>query len=263
MTDRVYAFGDVHGHLEKLEPVLGLIEADMARHGAGPVVSLGDLVDRGPDSRGVIERLMDWHDPGAGRHVIAGNHDRMFTWFMRAEPKRDPHLRQELEWWDWRLGGAETLASYGVRNAAGRRIGEVHEEACDKVPRAHLDWIGSLPLYLEFGPGGVPHLLVHAGIRPGIALDEQTEEDLVWIRPGFDDYDGPHPFLVVHGHTPHDEATHHGNRVALDTGAAFGGPLTAAVFEGGRAFVLSEGGRVPLDPPPGWERPDASGVRPA
>ena len=260
MTDRVYAFGDVHGHAAKLAPVLDLIERDMGAHGAGPVVSLGDLVDRGPDSRGVIARLMDWHDPGAGRHVIAGNHDRMFRWFMRAGPKRAPHLRRELEWWDWRLGGAATLASYGVRNAEGRRIAEVHEEACGRVPRAHLDWIDSLPLTLELAPGGAPHLFVHAGIRPGVPLAEQDEEDLVWIRGGFDDYGGPHPFLVVHGHTPHDAATHHGNRVALDTGAAFGGPLTAAVFEGGRAFVLAEGGRVPLDPPPGWERPGPAGV---
>ena len=262
MTDRVYAIGDIHGHVELIDPVLERIAADMVREGPGEVVFLGDLVDRGPDSRGVIERLMRWHDPDSGRHVITGNHDRMFLWYLQASPHRDPHLRADLEWWDTHLGGTTTLASYGVRNALGRRLAEVHAEALDKVPDAHRDWIAALPLYRQFAPGGVPHLFVHAGIRPGVTLPEQTEDDLVWIRKGFDDYEGPFPFLVVHGHTPHDAATHHGNRVALDTGAAFGGPLTAAVFEGGRAFVLAEGGRVPLDPPPGWERPGAAGVRP-
>ncbi|MGR3542393.1 MAG: serine/threonine protein phosphatase, partial [Hasllibacter sp.] len=113
------------------------------------------------------------------------------------------------------------------------------------------DWIAGLPVTREEGD----LLFVHAGIRPGVPLREQDEEDLVWIRRGFLDHDRPFGRLVVHGHTPLDAPTHFGNRIGIDSSAAFGMPLVPVAFEGTEAFALDEGGRVPLRPPrgaPGW-----------
>jgi serine/threonine protein phosphatase 1 len=243
---RSYAIGDVHGQLAKLRAAHGLIAVDRARTGdaAAPVVHLGDLVDRGPDCRGVIELLIDGIAAGAPWIVLKGNHDRMFAGFLDDPERRDPGLRPIYSWLHPALGGAATLASYGVANAADRPLASVHAEAAAAVPAAHRDFLAGLPLWHRSGE----MLFVHAGIRPGVALEAQDETDLVWIREPFLSDPRDHGALVVHGHTTVDDPEHRGNRVCIDTGAGYGGPVTAIVTEGRDICVLTEAGRVPLLP---------------
>ena len=260
----IYAIGDVHGQLAKLDAALERIERDGA---GGPVVFLGDYVDRGPDARGVIDRIARGQREGRPWIALKGNHDRMFLRFVREARVDDDFIKSGRTWLNPRLGGPMTLAAYlgGAPNflhergggidtllsyeidvSARGRIDEIAAEARAAVPEDHLAWIDALPLWHEAGD----LLFVHAGIRPGLPLHAQTEEDLIWIRDGFTDDPAPHPWLVVHGHTALTEATHFGNRVDLDSGAGYGGPVTAAAFEDGAAYVLGETGRERLDPPP-------------
>ncbi|MBN8293321.1 serine/threonine protein phosphatase [Rhodobacter sp. NTK016B] len=241
MTPRCYAIGDIHGQLDKLHAAHARIMADRARTGdaEAPVIHLGDLVDRGPDSRGVIDHLLKGQFAGQPWVVLKGNHDRMFGYHL--EGQRDPALRAGLTYLDPRIGGRKTLESYDIDpELPAPRIAAA-------VPEAHRDFIASLPCYHQTGE----LLFVHAGIRPGVALDDQTENDLVWIRAPFLDFTGAHPWLVIHGHTTCKTPEHHGNRVDIDTGAGYDGPLTAIVVEGREIFVLTDEGRVPLRPDAG------------
>jgi serine/threonine protein phosphatase 1 len=243
---RSYAIGDIHGQLGLLLAAHERIAADTARHGAAPVIHVGDLVDRGPDSRGVIEFLRDGLARGEDWVVLKGNHDRMFTGFLADPWARDPGLRSELTWLHPRLGGGATLASYGVANAADRPVGPVHAEALAAVPETHRAFLDALPLLHRAGDA----VFVHAGIRPGVALDAQDENDLLWIREPFLSDPADHGPLIIHGHTALDAPTHYGNRVNIDSSAGYGGPLTAIAVEGREIFVLTGDGRVPLLPDP-------------
>jgi serine/threonine protein phosphatase 1 len=235
----LYAIGDIHGHLGLLQAAHDLIARDMAQHGAGPVIHLGDLVDRGPDSRGVLDFLMAGIAGGQDWTVLKGNHDRMFWRFLRDPMEPEPGLRADLGWLHPKLGGPDTLASYGVANAADRPVAKVHADARALVPQAHLDFIAARPTLHRAGDCA----FVHAGIRPGITLAQQTETDLIWIREPFLSEATSHGPLIVHGHTAIDAATHYGNRLNLDSGAAYGGPLSAVVIEGREAALLTAQGR--------------------
>ncbi|WP_299139932.1 metallophosphoesterase family protein [uncultured Tateyamaria sp.] len=244
MPSTLYAIGDIHGQKAELDRVLDLIQTD---GGTGAeVVFLGDYTDRGPDSRAVIDTLIDGRDAGRNWTFLRGNHDRMFDWFMSDPLRHDPYMMVELYWLHPRLGGDTTLASYGVDAGGRRREQDVQADALAAVPASHLSFLRDLRMTHVRGD----LMFVHAGIRPGVAIKDQTEEDLLWIRKEFHDYTGPHPKLIVHGHTPVDAATHYGNRVNLDTGAGYGKPLTAAVFEDGKVWTLTSEGRVPLDVSP-------------
>jgi serine/threonine protein phosphatase 1 len=238
----LYAIGDIHGHLDLLRAAHDLIADDIARHGPAPVIHLGDLVDRGPDSRGVIDNLITGIAAGADWVVLKGNHDRMFTRFLADPWDPEPGLRSELSWLHPRLGGADTLRSYGVPNAGDRPVQKVHAEAALSVPPAHRDFLDTRPVLHKAGDC----LFVHAGIRPGVALEDQTETDLVWIREPFLSETASFGPLIVHGHTALDAATHYGNRLNLDSGAAYGGPLSAVVIEGREAALLTPQGRQRL-----------------
>jgi serine/threonine protein phosphatase 1 len=240
----IYAIGDIHGHLGLLKGAHDLIASDSARHGAGQVVHVGDLVDRGPDSRGVIDFLMTGQQAGHDWVVLKGNHDRMFTRFLRDPHEPELGLRAELSWLHPRLGGSDTLASYGVANAGDRPVAKVHADAVAAVPAAHLSYLSALPLLHRAGDC----VFVHAGIRPGVVLEDQTETDLVWIREPFLSFTGSLGPLIVHGHTALDQATHYGNRLNIDSSAAYGGPLTAVVIEGREAALLTPNGRQKLHP---------------
>ncbi len=237
-----YAIGDIHGHLGLLRDRHALIAADMARHGPAPVVHVGDLVDRGPDSRGVIDFLRDGMGEGRDWVVLKGNHDRMFAGFVADPAAVDPGLRSDLSWLHPRIGGAETLASYGIRAAADRPVAPIHAEAAAAVPEAHLAFLRGLPAMHTLGD----LVFVHAGIRPSVPLTDQTETDLLWIRDAFLSDMRVHGALIVHGHTAIEQATDYGNRVNLDSRAAYGGPLSAVAFEGRVPFLLTPAGRVPL-----------------
>jgi serine/threonine protein phosphatase 1 len=241
---RSYAIGDIHGHLDQLTEAHRLIDQDRARWDdyESPVVHLGDVVDRGPDSAGVIAHLREGIAKGEPWVVLKGNHDRMMELFLHERPQRDPYLRAEFSWLSPQLGGLDTLASYGV--VLGLDPLKLHADALHKVPREDVIFIASRPTSMRRGEV----FFAHAGIRPGVPLDQQNESDLLWIRGDFHVDRRDHGALIVHGHTPVDAPTHYGNRVNLDSGAAFGGPLTAAVFEGRNAWILAPGGRIPLRP---------------
>lgn len=242
MTRPLYAIGDIHGQLQELLRVLDLIERDGGTD--AEVVFLGDYTDRGPESCGVLEHLIAGRDADRPWRFIKGNHDRMFDWFMQSYPRHEAYLPVELGWLHPRLGGDTTLASYGLEFSERSRMRDVHRQALELVPAEHVDFLQSLDLTFE-----TPDLFfAHAGIRPGIPLARQDEEDLLWIRREFHDHRRLHPKLIVHGHTPVDAATHYGNRINLDSGAGYGDPLSAAVFEGTECWVLSDRGRVPLKP---------------
>lgn len=242
---RAYAIGDIHGHLAELERVHRLIAADRAAVGdtAAPVVHIGDLCDRGPHTPGVIDFLIDGRARGENWVVLKGNHDRMMSWYLQNPPRRDHRLRPELDWLHPRLGGLETLVSYGVD--AGLSGAVLHAEARARVPEAHRVFLAGLRAFFAFGEV----FFCHAGVRPGVRLDQQVEDDLIWIRTEFLDSLADHGALVVHGHTPADVVSHYGNRLNIDTGAGYGRPISAVVIEGRDVWLLTEAGRVEVAQP--------------
>jgi serine/threonine protein phosphatase 1 len=245
---RSYAIGDIHGHLDLLLAAHKRVKTDRAscNDQDAPIIHIGDLVDRGPDSKAVIEYLSAGMAAGENWVVLKSNHDRMFTDFLTNRHHQDPWLKVEYSYLHPKIGGAATLASYGVPNAADRPLNPVHDEAVALVPEAHRLFLESRPNYYERGEV----VFAHAGVRPGIAIENQSEDDLLWIRDGFLDYRGTFPWLLVHGHTALPSAVHYGNRVNIDSSAAYGGPLTAVVIEGRDVSVLQDTGRVPLLPTP-------------
>lgn len=239
----VYAIGDIHGHLDKLVELHGWIDRDQTKFGEGPIVHVGDFTDRGPDSKGVLDYLIEGKAAGKNWSFLKGNHDRMMSLYLQDVPERDHRLRAEYEWTHPRLGGLETLQSYGIDirlDGAG-----LHRASLDTVPQSHIDFLNDLPTKAEFD--GI--LIVHAGIRPGVPLAQQTEDDLIWIRDEFHFSRASHGPLIIHGHTPVEDVFHYGNRVNIDTGVAYGGPLSAVVWQDGEIWRVTKRGRVKLTPP--------------
>lgn len=243
----IYAIGDVHGHLEGLQRAHALISADKAEHGGADaaVIHLGDLVDRGPDSRGVIDFLIKGRENREDWVVLRGNHDNLFLKFLNGEDGSDPHLRKGITWQSDVMGGAATLASYGVGKRILERQQNYEARGRNAVPEAHRAFLESLPFWFKADD----ILFVHAGIRPGFPIDAQDEDDLMWIRNDFFKHMGPHENLIVHGHTPVDEPTHYGNRINIDSGAGWGHTLVPVVLDNGQCFALSENGREQVKAP--------------
>ena len=227
----IYAIGDVHGCLDELKAAEARIKADIdATAKPGLVVLLGDYVDRGPRSRHVLDHLIRPSELGLKRLPLCGNHDDVFLRFL-DEPKTYG------EWLG--LGGEQTLMSYGIdlHHVGTRRKGkgpQLEDLLAEAVPDSHRRFLTDLPISLRIGE----LLFVHAGIRPGLPLVEQTDEDMMWIRDPFLT-DGPKlPLLVVHGHTPKPEPDLGASRIGIDTGAYYTGKLAVLKIEGGRAAVL-------------------------
>ncbi|ASP20143.1 diadenosine tetraphosphatase [Antarctobacter heliothermus] len=241
MIDTLYAIGDIHGQLAMLEDALDRIERD-----GGPnarIVFLGDYVDRGPNSRGVIERLRQGLAEGRNWICLKGNHDRLFEWFVAPPvPRQDSHLLIGYHWFHERLGGLETAQSYGVDVPERIRQKELAAEFRAALPDGHLAFLQGLQLsHREMGK-----FFVHAGVRPGVPLADQDEEDLLWIRQEFLEDTRDHGALIVHGHTPVKAPELKPNRLNLDTGAGYGRPMSIAVFEADEIFALGRSGRVRL-----------------
>jgi len=253
----LYAIGDIHGQLGALDHALSLIAQDGGANAS--IIFLGDYVDRGADSRAVIDLLIDGFATRNWRGV-RGNHDRMFTRFVRDAVTMDPRIKSNLTWLHPRLGGTTTLASYfdvpdhpaledfGRDPSLKGPTEALAKQARAIIPDDHLAFLDGLPLMIE-EPGLI---FVHAGINPRLPLGLQDEDDLIWIRDGWLDYTGPLRTLVVHGHTALDRPQHHGNRVNLDGGAGYGRPLVPVAIETDgtvhRFFTLSASGRSPLNP---------------
>ena len=259
----IYAIGDIHGQKVLLDHALALIEQD-----GGPdaeIVFLGDYTDRGPDSRGVLDTLIAGVNAGRNWTCLKGNHDKMFHDYVTTGAEHDSHVKSGISWINRRLGGVTTLASYGIagdvsflhpsggglETLASYDIGtdtltpeQVRKRAAKAVPSAHLAFLKDLPVAYETDD----LLFVHAGLRPGIPLSDQAEDDLLWIRDAWLDDTRDHGKLVIHGHTALDQPQHHGNRVNLDGGAGYGRPLIPAVFEGRECHLLTDNGRELLWP---------------
>lgn len=238
---RVYAIGDIHGQLDALAQAHALIAVDRRRTGdmAAPVVHLGDLIDRGPESAEVLEYLSRGPADAGEWITLRGNHDDLFLALL--ENRDDPPSISR--WIQRNIGGRATLHSYGI---ASEDEQEILRELHLRVPEAHRRFLTSLP-YSRSLPG---LFFAHAGIRPGIPLKGQKRADLIWIRDEFLTSTTDHGALVVHGHTPVDRVTLYPNRLNMDSGAAWGGPVSAAVIEDGRVALLTEDGREWLQPQP-------------
>ena len=221
---RIYAVGDIHGRFDLLEKLGEHIRQDLADN---PVdrsleIYLGDYVDRGPDTRSVLDYLIAAPGYCDQRICLKGNHEDILLRFLR-EPEVLDHWRD--------LGGLETLFSYGVQppRSTGPEAASQCRDAFERaLPENHLTFLQSLPLH--FGVGS--YLFVHAGLRPGRPLDEQDERDLLWIRGPFLDSRKDHGHIVVHGHTPQEDYEVLPNRINIDTWAYLSGRLTCAVVEG-------------------------------
>ncbi|MBP2547969.1 serine/threonine protein phosphatase 1 [Neorhizobium galegae] len=227
----IYAIGDVHGCLKELLEAEARIAADMAASNLpGLVVLLGDYVDRGPDSSAVLSHLAKPSAAGLRRLALCGNHDDMFLKFIE-----DP--RSVLTWLDF--GGRETLMSYGIDIENLQKRDKVDVVALKRlldetVPAAHIDFLRNMPSALRLGE----HLFVHAGVRPGLPLEEQSEEDLLWIREPFISRGPQLPMIVVHGHTPVQEPDIGPGRIGIDTCAYATGRLTVLkLFQGETSLI--------------------------
>ena len=232
---RVYAVGDIHGCLHQLEQLLDRVETD-ARSTDSTIhmVFLGDLIDRGPDSAGVVARLLDGPLPGHRHSFLMGNHEEAM---LRVWDGDDDTLRGWLTY-----GGRETLASYGLgRSDIFKLAAQLPRAMREVVPQAHIDFLRGFEDHVQIGD----YLFVHAGIRPGVPLDEQDHTDLRWIREEFlYDEDTDHGVMVVHGHTIAAEPEVRGNRIGIDTGCYSSGTLTALVLEGTEQRFLAATGPV-------------------
>ena len=223
---RIYAIGDVHGTDRLLAEAHAKIDADLAARSVADyrIVHVGDYVDRGPDSAAVIERLARLKESDPRVICLLGNHDELMRAFL-ADPERGGH--------DWLMNGARaTLRSYGIDAAGGSSADEFRglgDQLNVALPDHHRAFLGNLDLSARFGD----FFFCHAGVRPGVPLDEQTLEDLIWIREPFLSCGDPFDRLIVHGHTPvmTGKPDVRRNRINIDTGAVYGGPLTAAVFK--------------------------------
>lgn len=220
---RLAVFGDIHGRADLLAELHQRLDLETRKSGRpAPIeIYLGDYIDRGPQSRQVIDALIARQRQ---RHVVClmGNHERMLLRAL-AEPGA------VMEWLHY--GGEDTLRSYGlgtgdVRGAAERDPSLICRVLRELIPREHVAFLSRLAL--RFAIGGFA--FVHAGIRPGVALRDQREQDLLWIREGFLDSTADHGFVVVHGHTPVRAPEFLRNRINLDTGAVYTGALTCLLI---------------------------------
>ena len=225
---RIYAVGDIHGRDDLFAATIEAIEHDdaQARTARTTVILLGDLVDRGPDSAGVIARARAWQQERKVR-ILAGNHEEMFVESFR----RKDVLRHFL-----RFGGRETLLSYGIQQGARNKaeFAALQELMAAHVPPEDIDFIKTFEELIVVGD----YAFVHAGIAPQVALKHQQGLDLRWIREPFLSHEDRHSHIIVHGHTIFDRAVFRPNRIGIDTGAFNTGRLTTLVLEGtGRRLI--------------------------
>ncbi|MEA3015154.1 MAG: serine/threonine protein phosphatase 1 [Sphingomonadales bacterium] len=229
---RVYAIGDIHGRLDLLDALLAAIAADdRARGGAlrTRYIFLGDLIDRGPESRGVVERLMTLAEAGLDARFLMGNHEEVL---LRALDGDVGALRFLV-----RIGGRETLLSYGIGEEEYRShdYGDLLRIAVERVPAAHRAFLGGFEKWVSIGD----YLFVHAGLRPGVAIEDQAASDLYWIREDFLRHRESFGKMVVHGHSITEDIDVRANRIGIDTGAFASGKLTAIGLEGEERWFLS------------------------
>ena len=219
---RLYIIGDIHGRADLLDQMVAKIDDDIARHRRTNCVTitLGDYIDRGPNSRGVLERLS--RNPFPTRYIaLKGNHEALLEMFLRNPSVAD----------QWRrLGGLETLHSYGVpinEVMVGKGYDKAAQALRAAIPNDQLRFLSTLQLFVSIGE----YFICHAGIRPGVPLAKQTEDDLLWIRNEFLESEAMFEKIIIHGHTPLEWPDVRRNRINIDTGAFATGRLTCLVAD--------------------------------
>ncbi len=231
---RVYAIGDIHGRVDLLRALLKKIENDSRKAPVGRkrLIYLGDYIDRGHKSREVVDLLLEGPPPGFEAIHLKGNHEEALLNFLET-----PGFGYEWQ----HYGGLETLASYGVTGLETRRASEDFDLARDqfeaKLPETHLAFFRTLELSACFGD----YFFTHAGVRPGIPLEKQRPEDLLWIRTEFTQWRGRFEKVVVHGHSISEEPEFERSRIGIDTGAYLTHRLTSVVLEGSDRRLLQTG----------------------
>jgi len=228
---RVYAIGDIHGCLEETKVLLQKIKIhnDYLGQSRTHLIFLGDIIDRGPDSKGVIELLMSQSFDFASPIFIMGNHEEMAVRGLMGEPHL---LRKWLEY-----GGFAFAESYGVPRSALMGQDDISLEHIlrSAVPKSHIVFLSKFLECVAFGD----YLFTHAGIRPGVPLDAQEARDMRWIREPFLEFSGDHGVVVVHGHTITEEIDQRSNRIGIDTGVYQTGRLSAVFIEEEEVSFLS------------------------
>jgi serine/threonine protein phosphatase 1 len=218
--ERLYAVGDIHGSAGLLEALLQKINADAAGR-KRRLIFLGDYVDRGASSSAVIDILLSIRSQEPDAVFLKGNHEEAILDFLDAPDRNE-------DWLHW--GGDTTLESYGIEEIWSKSPARLAEELENKIPDAHLNFLKSLELWRVLGD----YVFVHAGFKPGVALEDQKEKDCLWIRGEFHNAapEARPAKVVVHGHHPVKKPQDHGWRIAVDTGAVWSDALTAVVLDG-------------------------------
>lgn len=234
---RIYAIGDVHGRLDLMLELEEMISQDLYDHPVERSVQIfvGDYIDRGPSSREVLDYLLKARPVCDDRICLKGNHEQTLLEFLK-EPDRLIHWA--------RYGGMEMMRSYGI--PAGKPMTSaackgIHKQFVDLFPQEHFEFCRNMPLFATFGD----YFFAHAGVRPGVPLDEQTDHDLMWIRDEFLTSKRYHGKLIVHGHTPCRQPEVYSNRINIDTRAYDTGVLTCLVLEGQGQGMLATGAPGP------------------
>jgi serine/threonine protein phosphatase 1 len=228
---RIYAVGDIHGRHDILRQMMQQIEEDAAQAADGTTVVeifLGDYIDRGPDSRKVIETLIQPSPHGHERLCLRGNHEQSMLNFLEDPTRLRPWVQ---------YGGYATLLSYGIEMpvVADENSGNfIHAELCQKLPREHFDWLNALPHQHIRGD----YFFAHAGVNPSRPLDAQEPEELMWIRDRFLNHSAPFSHHIVHGHTPMAAPETLPHRTNLDVSAAETDQLACLVIEGTERRLL-------------------------
>ena len=229
---RVYAIGDIHGRDDLFAQMIDAIQADNAKRDRARVtlILLGDLVDRGPNSAGVVQRAMRLKDEFPDTRLLIGNHEECFLAALTGDVSRVRYFM--------RIGGDATIRSYwgNDRNFESASFETVAERLSDLVPADHVEFLGSGEDLIEIGD----YAFVHAGVRPGVPLEKQALSDLRWIRDQFLDDLSEHGKMIVHGHNITLEPDEQSNRIGIDVGAFRSGRLAALGLEASdRWFIFS------------------------
>lgn len=228
---RIYAIGDVHGRLDLLEQLMDCILADdRSREPADTqIIFLGDLIDRGPDSAGVLDYVRKLSNSGLRIRCLAGNHEEVLLSAIEEPSKENARFF-------YRIGGRETLISYGM---SAHELEQIEWESLSDaipalLPEAHVEFLQDMEDMIVVGD----YAFVHAGINPALPLEKQQIKHLRWIREGFVDHDEAMEKIIVYGHTIAPDVVRGPSRIGIDTGAYKSGKLTALVLEGNEQRFL-------------------------
>lgn len=227
---RIYAIGDIHGRNDLLQQLIEKIIDDDAERGdsKSEIIFLGDLIDRGPDSAGVIETAMQLKRELGDVRFLMGNHEEVYLKAATGDEKATRFFN--------RIGGKETILSYEIsmREYMDLDNSALAERLPNLIPAHHIDFVKAFEDQIIVGD----YAFVHAGIRPGVPLDEQKPKDLRWIREEFLSVKEPHEKVIVYGHTINDDVVEKGNRIGIDTGAYYTERLTALALERDQHWYL-------------------------